>query len=112
MDIARFTEALVVVGFLQFLILSVQWWTLWRQSIFFRNSERAWISVELDWDKKKWADGKFHMLLGSGTMGDDTVFEAIVVCKNEGKSPAWIEEKRARFELFSVIPEKPYLDST
>jgi hypothetical protein len=106
--LARFTGWLVAVGFIQAVILGFTVWAIVRQT----NANRAWISVDIDWDRKRWSDGKFHLIDSSGTSGDHTVFEAVLVCRNEGKSPAWIDEKRAKCELFTEIPATPNLRAT
>jgi len=43
--------------------------------------------------------------------GDTTAIYVVLTCSNEGKSPAWIEEKRAKFEIVNVLPDKPDLTS-
>ncbi len=75
------------------------------------NSERAWVMADVEWDTSKWADRKAHVIEGSGTGGDSTGIYVVLTCRNEGRSPAWIEEKRAKFEIVEVLPEKPDLTS-
>src|SRR6267378_920920 len=75
------------------------------------NSERAWVMVTVEWDTGKWTDGKAHVLEGSGSGGDTTGIYVVLTCRNEGKSPAWIEEKRAKFEIVDVLPHRPDLSS-
>jgi hypothetical protein len=75
------------------------------------NSERAWIMADVEWDSSKWADRKPHVLEGSGTGGDTTGIYVVLTCRNEGRSPAWIEEKRARFQIVDVLPDEPDLTS-
>ncbi len=75
------------------------------------NSERAWVMVDVEWDTAKWADRKAHVLEGSGTGGDTTGIYIVLTCRNEGRSPAWIEEKRARFQIVDVLPPKPDFSS-
>jgi hypothetical protein len=73
------------------------------------NSERAWVMVDVEWDSDKWADRQPHVLEGSGTGGDTTGIYVVLTCRNEGRSPAWIEEKRARFQIVDVLPDTPDL---
>src|SRR5712692_11835127 len=75
------------------------------------NSERAWVMVDVEWDTAKWADRKAHVVEGSGTGGDTTGIYVVLTCRNEGRSPAWIEEKRARFEIVEVLPDTPDLST-
>jgi hypothetical protein len=106
--IATFTKWLFVVGLLQAGVLALTIKAINRQT----KAQRAWISVDVEWDKTKWSDGKFHIIDGSGTSGDHTLFDLVLVCRNEGKSPAWIDEKRAKCELFTEIPPTPNLAAT
>ena len=76
-----------------------------------RAIERAWVLVDVAWDSEKWTDRKPHVLQGSGTSGDTTGIFALLMCQNEGKSPAWIDEKRAKFEIVSALPLKPNFES-
>jgi hypothetical protein len=75
------------------------------------NSERAWVMVDVEWDTHKWADREAHVLEGSGTGGDTTGIYVVLTCRNEGRSPAWIEEKRARFQIVDALPDTPDLTS-
>ncbi len=65
----------------------------------------------VEWDTGKWADKKAHVLEGSGSGGDTTGIYIVLTCRNEGRSPAWIEEKRAKFEIVDVLPHTPDLSS-
>jgi hypothetical protein len=76
--------------------------------------------VDVKHDDKKWTDGKTHILEGTtyvsdgkgGTAGgDNTSFYAVLLCKNEGNSPGWVDEKRAKFEIVSSLPPRPDLES-
>ena len=104
-------EPLVIVGIVQALVLAGTIFVIWRQISTARNAQRAWVMVDVEHDDKKWADGKTHILKGSGTGGDTTAFYAVLVCRNEGSSPAWINEKRAKFEIVTSLPPKPNLES-
>ncbi len=75
------------------------------------NSERAWVMVDVKWDTDKWADSKAHVVEGSGTGGDTTGIYVALSCRNEGRSPAWIEEERARFQIVDALPDTPDLTS-
>src|SRR5260370_11577568 len=75
------------------------------------NSERAWVMVDVEWDTAKWADRKAHVVEGSGAGGDTTCIYIVLTCRNEGRSPAWIEEKRARFQIVDALPDTPDLTS-
>ncbi len=75
------------------------------------NSEHAWIMADVEWDTSKWADRKAHVVEGSGTGGDTTGIYIVLTCRNEGRSPAWIEEKRARFQIVDALPDTADLTS-
>src|SRR5713101_4263503 len=102
-----FTGALVFIGAVQAGILV---WTIKainRQTITAQNSERAWVMAQIDGDREKWSDGKVHIVEGSGTSGDSTGTWIILSCHNEGKSPAWIYEKRVKFEVVPRVNPDP-----
>ena len=67
--------------------------------------------AEVEPDSEKWHDRSLHVLEGSGTSGDSTAIYAVLVCTNAGKSPAWISETRAKFEIVKTLPEVPNFDS-
>ena len=71
-----------------------------------RAIERAWILAEV-----QWTDGKGRVLEGHSWEGTHSGVYVRLLCKNEGNSPAWIEEKRMKFQIFSVLPARPPLES-
>jgi hypothetical protein len=75
-----------------------------------RAIERAWVMAQIDGDRREWKDGKVHIVEGSGTSGDSTGTWIILSCHNEGKSPAWIYEKRVKFEVVSSVNPAPDFD--
>jgi hypothetical protein len=108
--LVTFTGWLVVVGFLQGIILAFTVIAINRQTGSTQNAERAWVMADLEWDLKKWSDGEPHIYIGTGTEGDSTGIYVVLSCKNEGSSPAWIDEKRAKFEIVSALPPRPVLN--
>jgi hypothetical protein len=76
-----------------------------------KSIERAWVMAEIRHDSDKWADRKPHVLEGSGTEGESTAIYAVLVCANAGKTPAWIEETVAKFEMVKSLPNKPNFKS-
>ncbi|MGA2606665.1 MAG: hypothetical protein ABSH01_04310 [Terriglobia bacterium] len=103
-------EPSVIVGIVQTLVLAGTIFVIWKQMSTARNAQRAWVMVEIEHNAKKWADGEVHVLEGSGTGGDTTTFYAVLVCRNEGSSPGWIDEKRVKFEIVSSLPPRPNLE--
>src|ERR1700674_1889744 len=107
-EIATFTGLLVLVGLLQ-------WWLIRRQDEHFRVTERAWILAELGWYKDR---GKGNVIMLT-TKKDDLVEEITdinvkLTCRNEGRSPAWIDEVHGCVEIVTRgsairIPEKKNL---
>jgi hypothetical protein len=79
-----FTLALVLVAFWQYRLVG-------RQDEHFTNSERAWILADLEWPK-----GAGKVLVGESRVLDaiesDTCLNLRLVCRNEGRSPAWIDK--------------------
>jgi hypothetical protein len=104
-------EPMVLVGVVQALVLAGTIFVIWKQISTARNAQRAWVMVDVEHNAKKWADGKVHILEGSGTDGNTTAFYAVLVCRNEGSSPCWIDEKRVKFEIVSSLPPNPNLES-
>ena len=73
------------------------------------NSERAWIMVDVDR-----VPGMGGLMDGHGSeMGvgpvrtESTGFRARITYRNDGKTPAWITEKRAGLDILDSIPENP-----
>jgi hypothetical protein len=62
------------------------------------NSESAWIMVSLERGK-----GLF-VVLGNGSLGEQTSVRVILHCINQGKTPAWITEKRIRLKITTSLP--------
>lgn len=70
------------------------------------NSERSWIMVDVghvpamggvvDGQSSEW-----------GVRAESTGFRARIFCRNDGKAPAWITEKRAGLDIVESIPESP-----
>jgi hypothetical protein len=61
-------------------------------------SERAWIFVDIEWNGLK------------GIMQEDTGdnFTAIWInayCRNEGRTPAWLDELRCKMEILPTLPD-------
>lgn len=97
--IKTFTGLLVAVGVLQVLVLALQLWLIYRQDEHFRNSERAWVMAELGWYEKG-----IHIQEGTTRNRDDTIFKSTIArvklsCKNEGRSPAWIDNVYGRVDI-------------
>src|SRR5713226_6538956 len=96
----------VIAAFTILLFVGVVWQIHTSKAI-----ERAWVMAQIDGDRKKWSDGKVHIVEGSGTSGDSTGTWIILSCHNEGKSPAWIYEKRVKFEVVPRVNPAPDFDS-
>jgi hypothetical protein len=69
------------------------------------NAERAWIMGELSW----WENSRLRISQLSSTIQSQTVERTAVAlkltCKNEGKSPAWIDNVYGHLESFSTASE-------
>jgi hypothetical protein len=103
-----FTGLLVVVGFLQ-------WCLIRRQDKHFRISERAWILADLSW-----YPGQLNVCLGTTQRGElieeHTDVSVKLTCKNEGRSPAWVDEVHGSVEIVTKgsairIPENKKLST-
>ena len=71
-------------------------------------SERSWVAVSVGW-----TPGYPGMFLSdSSAEGPGHTASVRLTCKNDGKTPAWIVEIRARLEIFEPAPLKPPLERT
>lgn len=73
------------------------------------DSERAWIMVDI-----VRVPGMGGIIDGWGSeMGvgpvvtENTAFRSRIICRNDGKTPAWITEKRAGLDIIDSLPEIP-----
>jgi hypothetical protein len=64
------------------------------------NTERAWVMAELGWcqDSSARVVGGATRTQGQGSV-DTTTLWVKLICRNEGKSPAWIENVYAHAEI-------------
>jgi hypothetical protein len=67
------------------------------------NSERAWVMADLDW----WSSVGTHVVHQTssqeGGRADITAARIKLTCKNEGRSPAWIDNVYAHMEMISSV---------
>jgi hypothetical protein len=99
---------LVIVGALQVIVLGMQWRLIRRQDEYFTVSECAWILAELDWYPK----GVHVVQQTSQQDGKYSSVNVKLICRNQGRSPAWTEEIRGYVEIIksSTIRRIPKLD--
>ena len=75
----------------------------------YRARERAWIMVEVEpmpgagpiWDGETMSREVRDLIVGN------TTFTARIICKNDGKAPAWITEKHACLDIVDFLPKTP-----
>lgn len=65
-----------------------------------QNAERAWILTELNWP----AHGALKIVTGTTQVGQEPLEDTTDVfvtlhCRNEGRSPAWVEDIRGHAEI-------------
>jgi hypothetical protein len=70
------------------------------------SAERAWVMVTLEWQKRRGL-----VITGSGNSGEYMNFAVQLICTNQGKTTAWIAEKRIRAVIVDTLPPEPDLDS-
>jgi hypothetical protein len=103
------TWGLLVVGIIGARIAIRTLWNIREQTRALINSERAWIMVDVDPVPGVGGlmDGH-RMQMGVGPVeSESTTFGARIVCRNDGKVPAWITEKRACLDIVEALPDKP-----
>jgi hypothetical protein len=103
------TGLLVIVGGVQAAVLFFQWRLISRQDEHFTKSERAWIIGELGW-----YDRGLHVVDTSSKLGDSPVRRATHVnlkltCRNDGRSPAWIDDVSGNLEIVKRLPSSDVL---
>lgn len=73
------------------------------------DAQRAWILVDVER-----VPGMGGVFLGTtierGIETEHTMLNVRVMCRNEGKTPAWITEKRAGLRIVKSIPLEPDLE--
>jgi len=47
---------------------------------------------------------RLRLMEGSGTDGETTTVDVCLVCKNDGKTPAWITERKLWLKIFDEAP--------
>ena len=75
------------------------------------NSERAWIMVDIELDPECRGIVETTKMIGD-LLEHNTNLPVVCICRNQGKSPAWITNKRIKFEIVDSIPAAPKLEST
>lgn len=73
------------------------------------NSERAWIMVDVD-SVPSFAgivDGQSSEMGVGPVVAESTMFRARIICRNDGKTPAWITEKQAGLDIVDSVPVNP-----
>ena len=93
--ISVLTACLVIVG-------ALQWWLIESQDKHFTNSERAWLLADLGWYQKSLNLVNCTSSL-NGPVRETTQANISLNCRNEGKSPAWIDKVSARMQMVSEV---------
>lgn len=108
-DAGKATWVLVVVGVLGTIAAICTLRTIEKQTDVLINSERAWVMVEVEqmpgsggiWDGQTMTREVRDLIAGN------TTFTARIICKNDGKAPAWITEKHACLDIVDFLPKTP-----
>lgn len=116
---------LVILGFPTLIFIWLQaWWTrsaaqAARTSVdaalasieAFKNSERSWIMADAGWaaDDARAPKPTLMRVVLTSNNSDKKSFHILIllVCKNDGKAPAWITERTAWLNFFEDLPTKP-----
>lgn len=110
--LAKYTRALVWVGLLQAAVLACTIFVIYLQITTMRAIERAWVVVDIKHEDMQLETKSIHI----GDAVDETTSVPLTcISFNGGKSPAWVIEKRIRFEIFEnaeAIPRTPPLKLT
>jgi hypothetical protein len=109
---------LVILGFPTLVFVWLQaWWT--RSAVkaaqasveAFKNSERSWVMSDVIWaadTARAPRPTTMRVVFTSNNTGKKSFHILIcLVCKNDGKTPAWITERSAWLNLFDDVPTNP-----
>jgi hypothetical protein len=69
------------------------------------SAERAWVMVNVKWAAQR---GQLRRVDGSDGI-TRTVADVNLICRNQGKTPAWIVERHIRIEVTNSVSPKPLL---
>ncbi|MHB8501419.1 MAG: hypothetical protein ACYDCG_19815 [Candidatus Acidiferrales bacterium] len=108
-DVAWSTWALVAVGIAAAYIGLQTLADIKKQTQALIDAERSWIMVKVEpvpgagpiWD------GETITREIRDVRAGNTTFTARIICKNDGKTPAWITEKHACIDIVDSVPEIP-----
>jgi hypothetical protein len=107
---------LVILGFTTLFIIGVQTIISGRQTTALVNSERAWIMTEIMWTRDLPSNPQdfqpLRVVQGDGSGGQSTSIDVCLICKNDGRAPAWITKVRMWLVLCYEAPQsKPDTES-
>jgi hypothetical protein len=97
-----FPILLIIIGLLQAAALAILWRTIGRQDEHFKSSERAWILAEFGWYEEGPAISASTTEVGGLAVAASEI-KLKLICRNEGKSPAWIDGVRGRADIVAEV---------
>jgi hypothetical protein len=77
------------------------------------NAERAWIMTQIRWSGEVTGMGdptQTRVVQGTGADGDTLSIDICLTYQNDGKTPAWIMEKRILFRNVESLPVPPQFE--
>src|SRR5258708_16107666 len=108
-DVAWSTWALVAVGIVAAYIGLQTLADIKRQTNALISGNRSWITVDVE--KVPGLGGITDMhgtQMGVGPVKTEgTAFRARIICRNDGKTPAWIIKKQTGLDIVEAVPETP-----
>ncbi len=111
-DVAWSTWALVIVGIFGTIAALRTLAVISMQTQALVNSERAWIIVDLRWQRTTQLKLVEQTRMVNNIVTTETSAFVECVYKNNGRTPAWIIEKRIGVSIGDSIPTEPLLDQT
>jgi hypothetical protein len=77
-----------------------------RQTNALISGNRSWVTVDVERVPGMGGIVDSHGFeMGAKTEG--TAFRARIICRNDGRTPAWITKKQAGFDIVDIVPETP-----
>jgi|HubBroStandDraft_2_1064218.scaffolds.fasta_scaffold102344_2 hypothetical protein len=108
-DVAWSTWVLVAVGVVAACIGLKTLADIKRQTNALISGNRSWVTVDVE--KVPGMGGLTDLSgieMGVGPVRTEgTAFPVRIICRNDGKTPAWITKKQARLDIVETIPDTP-----
>ncbi len=103
------TWGLFLVGFFGAWLANKTLGDIKRQTDALISGNRSWVTVDVEKIPGIGGimDGSGHEMGVGPLRTESTAFRARIICRNDGKTPAWITKKQAGLDIVDTVPEAP-----